>query len=62
MRRRLAVLTLAAAAAGALAAVPADATCLETFDRGGVRMGTCSAPGGTPSTYICVNDACVWSP
>ena len=59
MRRRLAVLILAATAAGALAAAPADATCLEAYDRGGVLIATCSPPGGTPSVYVCVQGTCI---
>ena len=57
--RRLAVLSLAAAAATVLWATPASATCMETFNKYGVRMGSCAPPGGTVTSYICYQDVCV---
>lgn len=57
---RLLVLALAVVAS-TVAAAPASATCMETFDKGGIRMGSCAAPGGPVSSYICVYDECYWS-
>lgn len=64
--RRLAVLALVTAAAGLATAAPADATCMEWFDKFGIRSGSCSAPGGPVSSYTCVSVAggeeiCHWS-
>lgn len=60
MRRRLAVLTITAAAVGAAFAAPASATCMETFNRYGVRMGSCAPPGGPVTSYVCYHDTCVY--
>lgn len=59
MRLRLAVLLVAAAGVASLAATPASATCMETINRGGLRMGSCSAPGGPAYSYICYYDTCI---
>ena len=37
---------------------PAEATCMETFDKFGVRMYSCSPPGGPPQSYVCYGDTC----
>lgn len=56
--RRLVVLPLVIVSAGLLNATPASATCMETFNKAGVRMGTCAPPGGPAYSYVCVGDVC----
>ena len=51
--------TALAAAAAALVSAPAEASCMEHFDRAGVRIYSCSAPGGPVTMYYCVHDVCV---
>jgi hypothetical protein len=58
--RRLLVLALAATAAATVAAGPASATCMETYNKGHIRMGSCAAPGGPVTSYWCYDDHCVW--
>ncbi len=60
---RLVVLAagLATAAGLALGLAPASATCMDTFDKGGVHIYSCSPPGGPATTYICVGDICTTS-
>ena len=60
MSRRLATVAAAALAATAFAAAPAHATCMETYNRNGIRQGYCSPPGGPVTSYICYHDTCVY--
>ena len=60
MRRHIGILSVAAAIAGAFAASPAHATCMETFNKGGIRQGYCSPPGGPVTSYTCIHDTCVY--
>ncbi|HVF06510.1 MAG TPA: hypothetical protein VNA20_16845 [Frankiaceae bacterium] len=62
MRRLLTSSIALAAALGAYSAAPAAATCMEHFDRAGVRIYSCAAPGGPVTTYYCVHDTCVSNP
>lgn len=59
MRRLVAVSAGLAAGLGLWAAAPATATCMEHFDRYGVRIYSCSAPGGPVTMYYCVGETCV---
>lgn len=60
MRRRIAVVSVVAAAAGLLAAGPAAATCMPIYHdpTNQVRIYSCSPPGGPVSTTYCVRDFC----
>lgn len=62
MRRVLASSLGLAAAVGLYTVAPAAATCMEHFDRAGVRIYSCAPPGGPVTTYYCVHDTCVSVP
>lgn len=49
-------LAATAVAVAALAPSAAHATCLTTFDRLGVTITSCAAPGGPVSTQVCVRE------
>ena len=53
------VLALGVAAAALVPTTSASATCMPVFDRYGVSVAQCSAPGGPPATFVCYRDTCV---
>jgi hypothetical protein len=43
---------------GAFTVAPARATCMETFNKFGIRYYSCAAPGGEVHSYLCYQDTC----
>lgn len=58
MRRLVASAFGIALAVGAFTGTSAQATCMETFDKFGIRHYSCAPPGGPAQSYLCIHDTC----